>query len=252
MLVLFLYGYVGLLGVCIGSFLNVVIHRLPRRESVIRPRSRCPQCGARLVWHHNVPVLSYLGLRGRCATCRAPIPRSYLLVEVGTAVTFIVLFHLFGWSWLLLRYATLAALLIAAAEIDRRHGIIPNRLVAVGSGLGLTLMLVINTNDLGPYVLAAVACAGLLLLIRIGSSHLWGRPGLGLGDVKLVAMMGLYLGWSTLWIFYLAMVLGGTLGLVGLLTQRFQRTTLLPLAPFIALGTGLHWTVLPPSLLLPV
>ena len=252
MLVVFLYGYVGLLGACIGSFINVVIYRLPRRASIIRPRSRCPQCGARLAWHHNVPVLSYLGLRGRCATCHVPIPRSYLLVEVGTAFTFVALFHLFGWSWLFLRYATLAALLIAAAEIDRRHGIIPNRLVAAGTSLGLTLMLLTDASDLRTYALAAVASAGLLLLIRIGSHRLLGRPGLGMGDVKLAAMMGLYLGWSTLWVLYLAMVLGGMLGLVGLLTQRLQRTTALPLAPFIALGAGLHWTALPLTLFLPV
>lgn len=250
--VLFLYCYVGLLGACIGSFLGVVIHRLPRRESVVRPRSRCPQCGARLAWYHNVPVLSYLGLRGRCATCHVPIPRSYLLVEVGTAFAFVALFHVFGFSMLLLRYATLAALLIAAAEIDRRYGIIPNRLVAAGSGLGLILALLTDADGLGTYLLAAVVSAGLLLLLRIGSYRLMGCPGLGLGDVKLAAMMGLYLGWSTLWVFYLAMVLGGALGLAGLLTGRFQRTTPLPLAPFVALGTGLHWTVLPPNLLLPV
>ncbi len=246
------YLYVGLLGSCLGSFLNVVIHRLPRGESVVHSRSRCPHCRSQLAWRHNVPMVSYLWLRGRCATCRAPIARSYLLVEMGTALVFMGLFHVFGFSLLLPRYATLAALLIAAAEIDRRHGIIPNRLVVTGAVVGLVWVLATDAHALGTYLLAAVASAGLMLLIRLGSELVTGRPGLGMGDVKLAAMAGLFLGWDTLWVFYLAVVLGGTLGLIGLLTGRLERTTRLPMAPFVAAGAGLHLFLVPPSLVLPL
>ena len=249
---LMLYLYAGLLGACLGSFLTVVIHRLPRRESVVHPRSRCPQCQSPLAWYHNLPVLSYLWLRGRCATCRASIPRSYFLVEVGTALVFIGLFHGFGVSLLLPRYAMLAVLLIAAAEIDRRHGIIPNPLVVTGVVVGLAWVLATDAQALGVYGLAALVSAGLLLLIRIGSQLVMGRVGLGMGDVKLAAMMGLFLGWDTLWVFYLAVVLGGTLGLIGLLAGRLERTARLPMAPFVAVGAALHLFLVPPSLVLPL
>lgn len=249
---LIFYLYAGFLGACIGSFLGVVIHRLPRRESVVRPRSRCPHCRRALAWYHNVPVLGYLGLRGRCAFCRASIPPSYVLVEVGTALVFAGLLRVVGWSPLLVSYATLAALLIAAAEIDRRHGIIPNRLVGAGAGMALALMLATDASALGTHLLAALAAGGLPLLVRAGSALVLGQPGMGMGDVKLVAMLGLFLSWTSLWVFYLAVVLGGTLGLVGLLTRRLPRGARLPFAPFVAVATGLHLFLLPPDFLLPL
>jgi leader peptidase (prepilin peptidase)/N-methyltransferase len=167
-------------------------------------------------------------------------------------LVFMALFHVFGFALLLPRHAMLAALLIAAAEIDRRHGIIPNRLVAAGAVLGLAWILAAEAGALGTYLLAAVACAGVLLAIRLGSRLVLGRAGLGMGDVKLAAMTGLFLGWSTLWVFYLAVVLGGVLGLVGLLTGRLERTSRLPMAPFVAVGAGLHLFLVPPSLVLPL
>ena len=246
------YLYAGLLGACIGSFLNVVIHRLPHRESVVHPRSRCPHCRSPLAWYHNVPVLSYLGLRGRCAFCRASISPSYFLVEGGTALVFVGLLHVVGWSLPLLSHATLAALLIAAAEIDRRHGIIPNRLVAAGAGLGLVLLLATDVSVLVTHLLAALVSGGFLLLVRVASTYVLGKPGMGMGDVKLAAMLGLYLGWASLWVLYLAVVLGGTLGLVALLTKRLKRGARLPFAPFVAVATGLYLFLLPPNLFLPV
>ena len=246
------YLYAALLGACIGSFLSVVIHRTPRRESVVRPRSRCVHCHGQLVWYHNVPVLSYLGLRGRCAFCGGAISPSYVFVELGTALVFAGLLHVVGWSLPLVQYATLAALLIAVAEIDRRHGIIPNGLVATGAGLGLALLLATDASALGTHLPAALATGGLLLLVRVGSASVLGQPGMGMGDVKLAAMLGLYLGWESLWVFYLAVVLGGTLGLMGLLTKRLKRGTRLPFAPFIAVATGLHLFLLPPDLFLPL
>ena len=251
-MLLLTYVYVGLVGACIGSFLNVVIHRLPLQESVVRPRSRCPHCQHTIAWYHNVPVFSYLWLRGCCAFCQAPILWSYLLVEIGTALAFMGLFHVFGWSFALLRYSVLIALLIAAAEIDRKHGIIPNRLVAVGAVLGTVLLFLPGVGSIQSVVSAALASASLLLLLRWGSQRITGRPGMGMGDVKLVAIMGLYLGWGVFWGFYLAALLGGTLGLVGLLTGRLKRASRLPFAPFLAIGTALHLFLLPPDLVLPL
>ena len=247
-----LYLYLGLLGACLGSFLNVVIHRVPRRVSIVHPRSQCPHCTRKLAWYHNMPVLSYLGLRGRCAFCQHTISASYPLVECATALVFVGLLHGLGWSLLWVRYATLACVLIAAAEIDRRHGIIPNRLLLVGTALGLILLAVSEADALGSHLLAALAISGLLVLVRVGSTYVLGQPGMGMGDVKLAAMLGVYLGWESLWVFYLAVVLGGALGLIGLLTKRLKRGTPLPLAPFVAVASGLHLFLIPPALFLPL
>jgi leader peptidase (prepilin peptidase)/N-methyltransferase len=146
----------------------------------------------------------------------------------------------------------LATVLIAAAEMDRRHSIIPNRLIIAGASLGLAITLVIDGSALEERVLSAVVSAIVLLFVRIGSHAVLGRPGLGMGDVKLAAMMALFLGWEGLWVLYLAVVLGGTLGLLGLLTGRLERSTPLPLAPFVAIGAALHGLLIPPSLVLPV
>lgn len=243
------YGYAAVVGVCIGSFLNVVVYRLPLNKSVVWPGSCCPSCTVPISKRHMVPVLSYVWLRGRCAACRASIPWAYVAIELGTALVFAGLVYGFGWSVEALRYAVLAAVVIAAAEIDRQHGIIPNRLVAAGAVLGLALVGVTEQAALGTYVLAAGASGGLLLLIREGSYLVFGRAGMGMGDVKLAAMMGLYLGWATLWVFYLAVMIGGIIGLAGLLTGRLSRTSRLPFAPFLAAGVGLHLFVVPPSIL---
>lgn len=248
----FVYGYIAWVGACIGSFLNVVIYRLPRRVSVISPRSRCTWCGQQLAWYHNIPVWSYLALRGRCATCRVSIDPAYVVIEVGTALVFVGLFHVWGWSVAFFRYLVLAALLIVAAEVDRRWGIIPDRLLVAGAGMGLMLAMMTEVSDLATLVPAAVVSALVLLILRTGSRLVWGQPGLGMGDVKLAAMMGLFLGWENLWVFYLAVLLGGGVGLLGLLTGCLHRTSRVPFAPFIALGAGLHCWLLPPSLVWPL
>lgn len=242
------YLWVGLCGACVGSFVNVAVYRLPRGASVVRPGSHCPACRHRLGWTELVPVLSYGWLRGRCAHCRVRIARSYPVVEATAAVLFLVLFYRFGWSLVGLRYVVLAMLLLTAAEVDRRHGVIPNRLVVTGIVAGLVL-----AGGLGTLVQgggAALASAGLLGGLRVGSAWLTGRPGIGMGDVKLAVVLGLFLGWETLWVLYLAAVLGGTWGLVGLCTGRMHGATRLPFAPFMAAGAGLDVFWISPDLLL--
>lgn len=243
------YLIAGIVGACAGSFLNVVIHRLPAGRSVVRPGSCCPCCGEPIAWPHKMPVLSYVWLRGRCAACRRPIPPSYLLVEAVTALVFGGLLVTAAGSAEWVRDAVLAALLIAAAEIDRRHGVIPNRLAGVGALLGLALGLWAGIGLAANSLLASLATGGLLLLIREGSRLATGRVGLGMGDVKLAAVMGLYLGWDSLWVFCLAVLVGGLLGLAGLLMGRLTRTSHLPFAPFLAVAAALHWFVLPPEVL---
>lgn len=242
--------YIGMLGTCVGSFLNVVIYRLPRGLSTVQPRSQCPACNVPLPWYQMVPLLSYCVLRGRCGSCRTPIARTYFVVEVGTGLLFATLFYGFGDMPMIFgRYAVLGALLITMAEIDRRHGIIPNQLIGVGLLLGIVGMLLNNPVQIGAHLLAGLMALLLLLCIRIISQRIWGQPGMGMGDVKLAVMLGVFLGWSVLWVLYLAVVLGGVFGLVGLLTRQLGRRARLPFAPFVGLATGLY-LALPPNLFL--
>lgn len=227
-------------GACIGSFLNVVIYRLPRGVSVVWPASACPRCGRPLRWRHLVPLASYVWLRGRCAGCREPISPAYPLVEAATAAVLVLLLHVDGLSPGFVRHAALALLLIPAAEIDRRHGVIPNRLLAVGACAGLGVACLPGGPGLVRAVPAALGSAGVLLLLRVGSRRVTGRPGMGMGDVKLAATTALFLGWDNLWVFYLAAVLGAAFGLAGLWSGRLERGTRLPFAPFVAAGAVLH------------
>src|SRR5438876_468662 len=125
------------LGACVGSFLNVCIHRLPRRLSVVRPRSFCPGCEAPIAWYDNLPILSFLLLRGRCRRCRAPIPPRYPLVEAATAILFALLFQARGASAVFALQAFLGASLIALIPIDARHQILPNAITLPGIAVGL-------------------------------------------------------------------------------------------------------------------
>jgi len=227
------------LGLCVGSFLNVVIYRLPRRISLVRPRSQCPACHHPLAWRELVPVLSYLVLQGRCRSCQVPVSRSYPATEALTAVVFLVVCYKAGAVVVVLRLLVLSSVLIAAAAIDRQTGCIPDRLVATGAAAGGALAL-FEGGGVGSYALPVLVSAGALWLLRLGGKVLFERWGMGLGDVKLAAMMGLFLGWHTLWVFYLAVLIGGLTGLAGLVTGRLTRTTPLPFAPFVALATLLY------------
>lgn len=220
-------------GLLVGSFLNVVIHRLPRGGSVVRPPSSCPRCGARLSAADLVPVLSYLWLRGRCRYCGAGISPRYLLVELLTGGLFAGLYVHFGWQPLLAKHLFLAALLVATAFIDLEHYIIPNRLILAGLAGGVPLNLWTRDLTLLSAILGALVPAAFFLLLALAT-----RGGVGGGDIKLVVVIGLFLGWpwGALAVF-LGALAGGILGLALLLTGRKKRKDPLPFGPFLALGT---------------
>ncbi len=224
-----------LFGLIIGSFLNVVIYRMPRGESVVAGRSRCPACGRALAWYDLVPVLSYLALRGRCRYCRTPISPRYLLVELMTGAVFAALFYRFGPTPALAKYLFLGAVLIAATFIDLEHYLIPDRLVL--AGLAGAVILGFAARDVGIWSALAgcAAGAGFLLLVVVIS-----KGGMGGGDVKLAAVTGLFLGWpfGPLGIFLGACV-GGLVAFFLLLFRIKGRKDPLPFGPFIALGSFL-------------
>jgi leader peptidase (prepilin peptidase)/N-methyltransferase len=231
---------VGLLGLAAGSFLNVVIHRVPRGESLLRPGSHCPQCKAPVRHRHNLPVLGWLLLRGRCAGCRRPIGIRYPLVEIGTAALFVLLTARIGGTPALPAYLFLAAIAVPLAVIDLDVRRLPNAIV-LPSYLVAAVLLVpaaVAHPDLGR-VLRALAAMAVLWTFYFGLAVLY-RGGMGFGDVKLAGLLGLYLGWlgwSAVWVgTFAGFLLGGLAGGALLVTRRVGRKAAIPFGPAMLAG----------------
>jgi leader peptidase (prepilin peptidase) / N-methyltransferase len=237
-----LLSIVGLLGLAVGSFLNVVIHRVPRDESLVRPGSHCPHCGTAVRNRHNVPVLGWLLLRGRCADCRAPISARYPLVEAGTAVLFVAVAARFGWSWLLPAYLYLAAVAIALAAIDLDVMRLPDRIVLPSYIVALVLLVpaaVAERN--GEAAVRGLVAAALMYAFYWVLAVL--PKGMGGGDVKLAPLLGLYLGWlgwSSVAIgLFAGFLLGGVVGVALLATRVAGRKSRIPFGPYMLAGAML-------------
>ena len=221
-----------LLGLVVGSFLNVVVHRLPRGESLSHPRSRCIGCGTQIAAYDNVPVISWALLRGRCRHCGEPISVRYPLIEVLTAATFAAIAAIAGVDaelWLALPFA---ALMIAVAAIDIEHRIVPNKLLTPAAVWAVVAWPVV---DLGFLPEALVAAAGAFAFLLIAA--LAYPAGMGMGDVKLAGVMGLYLGLSVIPALAAAFLAGSIVGIAIVVRQGGDaRKTGVPFAPFLAFG----------------
>jgi leader peptidase (prepilin peptidase)/N-methyltransferase len=224
-------------GLIVGSFANVVIHRLPRQESVVWPRSRCPACGAAIRPRDNVPVLSYLVLRGRCRDCAARIAPRYALVELANGVAYAALFIRFGPTLRTLSCMVLVTGLLVLASIDRDHLLLPDAITLPGIALGLLASLgAWPPTPLDALLSALGGYAAFALTARIARAY-YGQEALGQGDWKLVAMMGAFFGHQLL---FLTVLLGALAGAVtgGALMAlgRAERTTRLPFGTFLSLA----------------
>jgi len=223
-----------LLGAVIGSFLNVVIVRLPRNESLVMPPSRCPACGTELHWFDNIPVLSFLALRGRCRECGAPISWRYPIVETGTAA----LFTLAAWrstslADLVIAWLFLAAL-VAVTVIDLEHQIILDRITLPGIAVGFVTSFLGTRVSWLDSLLGILAGGGILFAVIVVSSG-----GMGGGDMKLGAMMGAFLGYKlALLALFLAVILGGAVALALLSTGIRRRKDPIPFGPFLAVASA--------------
>ena len=232
-----------LVGLCVGSFLNVVIHRLPRKESVVTPRSRCPGCGTELRSFDNIPVLSWLVLRGRCRTCKAPISIRYPIVELLCALLFVAMALRFREDWALPAFCVLAAACLAGSAIDLEHMLLPNKLVFPSLYLAAALLVVAavvqdDWDDLRGAAIGAVIASGGLFLLALA----WPRGNaMGGGDIKLALLLGLCLGWIDLGHVALGLFLGFLLGSVagvGLVVAKAKRLQEhFAFGPFLAAGT---------------
>jgi leader peptidase (prepilin peptidase)/N-methyltransferase len=225
----------GTLGLFVGSFLNVCIYRLPLGRTVLWGRSYCPHCDRQIRAWENIPVVSWLALRGRCAGCRASIGVTYPIVELVTGLLFAGAAWLYGPTLLLVPRLLFACAMVVLFMIDLEHRILPNVITLPGivAGLAFSLFLPPGFRDA---LIGAVLCS--LLLFGMGEvvSRVLGKEALGFGDVKMIAMMGAFLGWQlTLVSLFLASFLGSVIG-IGLVAVTKNRDYLIPLGSFLAIG----------------
>jgi leader peptidase (prepilin peptidase)/N-methyltransferase len=230
---------VGLVGLAVGSFLNVCIYRLPRNESLAWPGSHCPQCRTPLRWYDNVPLLGYAFLRGRCRTCRQPIPFRYFLVELTTAVAFVSCYAAFGLSALLVVRLLFVSAMIVLAVTDIEHRILPNSITYPGIVAGLLFSTVLPPGWISAAI-GVVSWPVALFLLGEAVSRAMKRDALGFGDVKMLAMIGAFLGWRLAFLTVFASSLLGTVfGLLGIAILGRDRYYQIPLGTFLALAATL-------------
>jgi leader peptidase (prepilin peptidase)/N-methyltransferase len=228
-------GVIGVLGLFVGSFLNVCIYRLPLGRTVLWGRSHCPQCDRQIRAWENFPILSWLFLGGRCAGCKTPISVQYPVVELTTGLLFAAGAWLYGPTLLLVARLLFACAMVVLFMIDLQHRILPNVITLPGIVIGLAFSLVLPPG-LRDALIGAVACS--LMLFGVGElvSRVLGKDALGFGDVKMIAMMGAFLGWQlTLVALFLASFLGSVIG-VGLVAVTRDRDYQIPLGSFLAIG----------------
>jgi leader peptidase (prepilin peptidase)/N-methyltransferase len=229
--------YAGLLGLIAGSYLNVVIYRLPRSESTVLPRSRCPNCGGPVLARDNLPLLSFLLLRGRCRHCRAPISWRYPIVEATAAALFVGCVAVFGITWHALAAAIFGCLLIALAAIDLEHFLLPDALTLPGIAAGLLISVVAGWIDWRQALLGAAIGGGGLWLLAQAWILLRKEEGMGLGDVKMLAMVGAFLGWQGVLVtVFVGSLAGALFGLTLIALGRFDLGSRLPFGFFLAGG----------------
>lgn len=258
-------------GACMGSFLNVCIYRIPREESVIVPGSHCPRCNTPIAWHDNIPLVSYCALKARCRHCHGRISPRYVLVEALVAVLFLLVWLKFGplestrplglapvaTLWLVPIYWLAVFGLALGTFVDFEHMIIPDRVTLGGTALGLLFgvlapALHVQETRLGGLGAAAVGAGvggGLLYGIAVLGRLIFRKDAMGMGDVKLMAAIGAFLGWvAVIFTLMLSSLLGAAAGLAMVALGRKEMQSRIPYGPYLALG-ALVWLLWGPALL---
>lgn len=231
----------GVLGLAIGSFLNVVIHRVPKKESVIRPRSRCPSCSTQLAERDNIPVISWLILGGKCRSCGEPISIRYPLVELLTAALFAAAGIRFAaHPEVIPAYLVFFACLISVSAIDLDEWIIPNRIIYPTLFASVPLLLLAAVVGHRWHSFEHAAIGGVAGFVALYIVHFISPKGMGFGDVRLVGIIGIYMGWlSLLHVFvgvFLGFLVASVVGVALMVARRKGRKDYVPFGPFLALG----------------
>ena len=225
-----------IVGLAVGSFLNVCIHRLPRQQSLNSPPSRCPHCDYQLRWFDNIPLVSYAMLGGRCRKCRTRISIRYPIVELVTMGLFVVHGAVFGWSALLIPRLVFACGMVVLFAIDLEHHLLPNAITLPGVAVGLIASTVLPPGIIDALV-GVLLGGGVLWLIGEAYFRFSGHEGMGGGDVKMLAMIGAFLGWKLVLVtLVLSSVVGSGIGLIVIAIRKGGMKYALPYGTFLALG----------------
>jgi leader peptidase (prepilin peptidase)/N-methyltransferase len=237
-----LIGVCGLFGLAIGSFLNVVIYRVPLNESIVSPRSRCPSCGAPIKERDNIPVLSWLLLKGRCRSCQSPISPRYIFVELAGGALFAGAAARLGYNWDLPAFLVLLAGLLALACVDLERLVLPKKIVYPTLGLvtGLLILAAVMTGEWHNLLVAAICAASwfvVFFLMNLASPRI-----LGFGDVRLALLLGIGLGWLgwryVVLGFFSANLIGAIVGLILIGMKKMSRDQPIPYGVFLAFGVA--------------
>ena len=224
------------LGLIVGSFLNVCIYRLPRRQSVNWPGSRCTSCSRALSWYENIPVVSWLALRGRCRTCGTRISAIYPIVELITGAIFVAGYLIYGWTPLLAVRLGFACAMVVLFAIDLEHYLLPNVITVPGIVIGFVLSFLVPPGWKSSLI-GLVAGGGVLFAIAEVWYRLRGIEGLGMGDVKMLAMIGAFLGWKLMLLtLVLSSFAGSVIGVGVIALRRGSMKSMLPFGTFLAVG----------------
>jgi leader peptidase (prepilin peptidase)/N-methyltransferase len=227
------------LGLAIGSFLNVVIHRLPRQQSLVSPGSRCPACGYSLRAVDNVPVLSYLLLGGRCRKCRTGISIRYPVVELITGALFVLFYFVYGWTPLLAVRLVFVSAMVALFAIDLEHHLLPDAITLPGIVVGLVASLFLPPGIVSALI-GMLLGGGVLWAIGEAYYRYSGQEGMGGGDVKMLAMIGAFLGWEQVIVtLVFSSVVGSVVGVLVIAVKRGGMKHALPYGTFLALAAVL-------------
>ena len=226
-----------IIGAIIGSFLNVCIVRLPKEESIVTPGSHCPHCNHPILFYDNIPFISYLVLRGKCRYCKSSISPQYPLIEGITAISSLLLFLKFGPSLNYLLYFSFVAALIVITVVDIYHQIIPDVISIPGIGVGLLGSLLVPYITFFNSLLGILLGGGSLFLVATLYQWLFKREGMGGGDVKLLAMIGAFLGWkSVILTILLGSLVGSIIGMITMVIKGKDFKYAIPFGPFLSLG----------------
>ena len=223
------------LGLCFGSFLNVCILRLPLEQSLIRPPSTCPKCKRPLAWRDNIPVLSWLLLKGRCRQCGAPISVQYPIIEASVAVLWLAAVLLYGPGAQAITAAVFGTILLGIAITDARHYIIPDEFTWGGLVIGLALSLAGGAAGFVNAIIGAAAGFGLLWIIARLGHWAFKEEAMGGGDIKMMAMVGAFVGWKGVLV---TLLLGALIGSIVFVPLQFKRKRLVPFGVFLAVGAA--------------
>jgi leader peptidase (prepilin peptidase)/N-methyltransferase len=233
--------FIFFVGMCIGSFLNVCIYRLPAGKSIVRPASACPACGTSIRWYDNIPLVSYIILRGRCRGCNTPISIRYPIVELLCGLFAMAIAMQYGHGLPALIYFILTAALLVITFIDIDHRIIPDIISLPGIPLGFLSSFVLPQLKWSDSLIGIAAGGGTLLAVAWGYQLITGKDGMGGGDIKLLAMIGAFLGWQgVLFTIMASSLIGTAVGIVAMLRAGKDMKMAMPFGPFLAMGAIIY------------